>query len=325
MNELTKVAFNLSKELAKGQVTNYSNTDANEMIRGAFLEEIGTDAIDYNTYRQNKYKIFQILQETIAPIINDRLEEVMGRFAEVRNVGWGDSLVFDIENPELFEVSVIADGTGNLMKQRIDNGKMTVDLKTYGIAIYDEFYRFLAGRTDWGTLVAKVAKSYEKRIAESVNSAIYGSYNSIDAAFKYSGTFSEDELLRVLQNVEALYGNAMVVGTKAALAKIKPDYVGDADKARYNALGYIGTFRGYDTVALVQSFKPNTYEFNLSNTDLLILPSSSEKIVKIVTEGTAIIEDVQNMQGDMSIEHYFIQKAGVGLSITEKFGIVRFT
>lgn len=322
MNELTKLALDLSK----GQVSgNFSKSEADGVLRAAFLEKIGTDKIDYDTYRQNKYVIFQILQETISPIINDRLEEVMGRFAEVRNIGWGDSLVFDIENPELFEVSVIADGTANLRAQRIDNGKMTVDVSTYGIKIYDEFYRFLAGRTDWGTLVAKVAKSYEKRIAESVNATIYGSYNSIDAAFKYSGTYSEAELLRVLQAVEALYGSAMVVGTKAALAKIQPVYVGDATKDQYNAIGHVGIFRGYDTVSLTQSFKPNSTEFNLSNTDLLILPSSSEKLVKIVTEGNAIVEDVQNTQGDLSIEHYFIQKAGVGLAVTNKFGIVRFT
>lgn len=322
MNELTKLAL----DLAKGQVSgNFSKSEADNVLRAAFLEKIGTDKIDYNTYRQNKYVIFQILQETISPIINDRLEEVMGRFAEVRNIGWGDSLVFDVANHELFDVAVIADGTANLRKQRIDNGKMTVDVTTYGVAIYDEFYRFLAGRIDWGQLVDKVAKSYERKIAESVNSAIYGSYNSIDATFKYSGTFSEDELLRVLQAVEALYGSAMVVGTKAALAKIKPAYVGENNKDGYNALGYLSVFRGYDAVALTQSFKGNTTEFNLSNTDLLILPATSDKIVKIVTEGTAIVEDVQNTQGDLSIEHYFIQKAGVGLSLTNKFGIVRFT
>lgn len=322
MNELTKLALDLSK----GQVSgNFSKSEADGVLRAAFLERVGTDKIDYNTYRQNKYVIFQIIQETISPIINDRLEETMGRFAEVRNIGWGDSLVFDVENPELFEVAVIADGTANLRRQRLDNDKMTVDVSNYGVKIYDEFYRFLAGRIDWGQLVDKVAKSYEKKIAESVNAAIYGSYASIDAAFKYTGTFSEDELLRVLQAVEALYGSAMVVGTKAALAKIKPDYVGEADKARYNAIGHIGVFRGYDTVALTQSFKPNSTEFNLSNTDLLILPSTSDKIVKIVTEGSAIVEDVQNTQGDLSIEHYFIQKAGVGISLTNKFGIVRFS
>lgn len=315
----------LALDLTKGQVQNFSTQDANTVLRKAFLDEIGTETIDFNTYRENKYKIFRLIQETITPIINDRLEEVMGRFAEVRNVAFGDSIVFDVENPELFEVATIADGTGNLRRQRIDNGRLEVTMGTFGVSIYEEFYRFLSGRINWGQLVDKVVKSYERKIAEAVNEALYGSYSSIDAELKYSGTYDEEELVEILQKVEALYGSAMVVGTKAALAKLQPSYVGDADKAAYNALGYIGTFRGYDTVALVQSFKAQTYEFNLSNSDLLILPSTSEKFIKIVTEGTAIVLDHQNTQGDLSIEHTFIQKAGVAVGLTEKFGIVRFS
>lgn len=321
MKEFAKLALDLSK----GTVQNFSKEDSNTVLRKAFLEEIGTDAIDFNTYRENKYRIFAIIQETITPIINDRLEEVMGRFAEVRNVKFGDTTVFDIENPELFEVAVIADGTGNLRKQRIQNGKLNVTMDTFGVAIYDEFYRFLAGRTDWNKLVDKVVKSYEAQIAQAVNNALYGAYDSIDTKFKYSGTYKEDELLSVLQHVEALYGSAMIVGSKAALAPIKPEYVGSSDKERYNALGHIGTFMGYDTVALTQSFKAGTREFALSNTDLLILPATSDKFVKIVTEGEAIVLDHQNTQGDLSIEHTFIQKAGVAVSLTNQYGMVRFT
>lgn len=320
-----KLAVNLAKEAGLGiQSTNFSATDVDKMIRGAFLEEIGVEAIDFNTYRENKYKIFRILQETISPIVNDRIVETMGRFAEVRNVAWGDTTRFEIENPDLFEVAVIADGTANLRRQRLDNGYVDVSMSNYGIAIYDEFYRFLAGRTNWAQMVDKVAKSYEKKLAESVYAAIYGSYNSLDAEFKYTGTYDEDELLRVLQAVEAVYGNAMVVGTKAALAKIKPDYVGEAGKDGYNALGFMSVFRGYEAVSLTQFFKAGTNEFGLSNTDLLILPSASEKIVKIVHEGDAIIQDKQN-DSDLTIEHTFIKKAGVGLGITDRFGIVRFS
>src|SRR5574344_2051641 len=145
----------LAKDLAKGSVQNYSASDANTVLRKAFLAELGTEEIDFNTYRENKYKIFRIISETISPIINDRLDTVLGRFAEVRNVAFGDSIVFDIENPELFEVAVVADGTGNLRRQRIDNGKLPVAVETFGVKIYDEFYRFLAGRIDWNALVNK--------------------------------------------------------------------------------------------------------------------------------------------------------------------------
>lgn len=321
-----KLALDVAKGIGLGKTaTDFSLTgDVDQMIRGAFLEEIGVEQIDFNTYRENKYKIFRILQETISPIINDRLEDTMGRFAEVRNVDFGDSTRFEIENPDLFEVAVVADGTHNLRRQRLENGYVDVPVSNYGVSIYDEFYRFLAGRVNWSAMVDKVAKSFEKHIANAVYAAIYGSYDSLDAEFKFSGTYDEDEILNVLQAVEATYGNAVVVGTKAALAKIKPEYVGGATKDQYNALGYLGVFRGYETVELAQFYKAGTNEFGLSNTDLLILPSTGDKFVKIVHEGSAIITDKQN-DSDLTIEHTFTKKVGVALGITGRFGIIRFT
>lgn len=319
------LAVKLAKEVGLGiPSTDFSTQDTDKMIRGAFLEEIGVEKIDYNTYQENKYKIFRILRETISPIVNDRIADSMGAIAEVRNVGWGDTTVFEVENPELFDVAVIADGTANLRRQRIENGKIDVTMDNYGISIYEEFYRFLAGRINWSQLVDKVAKSFEKKIAESVYSTIYNSYGSLEAEFKYTGTYDEDALLDVLATVEALYGSAIVLGTKSALAKIKPEYIGEAGKDGYNALGHLSNFRGYDAISLTQFLKAGTNEFALSNTDLLILPSTSEKLVKIVHEGDAIIQDKQN-DSDLTIEHTFIKRAGVGLALTNRFGIVRFT
>lgn len=321
MANFTKLAV----DLAKGNVQNFSISESNDVLRKALLERLGVEKIDYKVYRNKKTEIFDIIEETISPIINDRLEEVMGQFAEVKNVAFGDTTEFSIDNPDLFDVAVIADGTGNLRRQRLDSGKINVEMKTYGIAIYDEFYRFLAGRINWGSLVDKVVKSYEKKLAQAVQDTLYGAYNSIDAAFKFTGSYDEDEIIRVCQNIEALYGSATIVGTKAALRPLRPSYAGDSIKDVYNALGHVGVFNGYETVALTQSFKAGTYDFNLSNTDLLILPATSDKFVKIVTEGTPIILDEQNTQGTLDIEHTFIQKAGIAVSYTNKYGLVRLT
>lgn len=321
-----KLAVEMAKGVGLGQqmTTNYSTNNVDETIRKAFLEEIGTDEITYSIYRENKPVIFRILEETVSPIMNDRLVETMGRFAEVRNIGWGDTTVFDVENPDLFEVAVIADGTTNLRRQRLDNGKMDVTMSNYGVAIYDEFYRFLAGRVNWAQMVDKVAKSYEKKMAEAVSAALFGSYDDIDDAFKYTGTFIEDDILEVLQQVEALYGDAILVGTKAALAKFKPDYVGDRDKEGYNAIGRLAVYRGYDMVELAQYVKAGTNELGLSTKDILVLPSTSDKFVKIVHEGSATIIDKQN-DSDLTFEHTFIKRAGVGLSIAKHFGMLRIS
>lgn len=322
----------LAVELASGRVsqaqlpTNFSVQDADAVLRQAFLAEIGVEKIEtFSQYRRYQPIIFEIIEETISPIINDRLEEQMGSFAEVSNVAWGDTKEFIVENPELFEVAVIADGTGNLRRQRLDNGRIPMTMHTYGVSIYEEFYRFLAGRINWAQVVTKVADSYSKKIAEEVSNALFNSYNAIDPMFKYTGTYNEDQILRVCQNIEALYGSAVIVGTKSALRPLKPSYVGDATKDQYNVLGHVGIFNGYETVALQQSFKAGTYDFNLSDTDLLVLPALSNKFVKIVTEGTPIIIDEQNKQGDLSIEHTFIQKAGVAVSYTDKYGMIRLS
>lgn len=321
--EINKLALDFSKGQVEG---NLPASQVDEVLRKSFLERLGVEEIkDFNTYRQHKYEIFAIISEVLSPIINDRLDNTMGRFAEVRNIGWGDTQEFEIENPELFEVAVIADGTGNLRRQRIDNGKMTVPMETMGVRIYDEFYRFLAGRINWTQLVDKVAQSYEKHLATLAYDAIYGSYSKLDSEFKYTGTFSEEEVLNVLAAVEAVYGAAVLVGTKPALAKLKPEYIGDGSKDGYNALGYLSVFRGYETVALTNTFKTGTNEFALSNKDLLVLPAADAKIVKIVHEGDVIVHDVQNMQGDQSIEHYFTKKAGVGVAAAQKYGIIRFS
>jgi len=327
-----KVVFNnnytqLAIDLTRGNVQEFQakGVDAEDVLRQEILKTIGVTEMTPRLYQKHKHDIFAIIEETIAPIINDRLEEQMGTFAEVRNVAWGDSIEFDVTNPELFEVAVITDGTSNLRRQRLDNGKIPVAVKTLGIKVYEEFYRFLAGRINWTQIIDKVVRSYEREVAVLVSKALYGAYNDINPLFKYTGTYDEEAIVDVCMNIEALYGSAMIVGTKSALRPLKPSYAGDSVKDQYNALGHVGTFNGFQTVALAQSFKAGTYDFNLSNKDLLILPATADKFVKIVTEGTAFIHEEQNRNGDQSVEHVYTQKIGVAVSYTNKYGIIRFS
>lgn len=325
-----KLAVEVAKEVGLGKPVsgNFSKSltskDIDQMIRGAFLEKIGTDKMDYYTYNENKWAIFRILSDTITPIVNDRFEDAMGRFAETRQVGFGDTTVFEVENPDLFEVATIAQGTDNLRRQRMDSGRVDVTMSRVGITIYEEFYRFLAGRTNWGRVVEKVAKSIDLYVATMVYNTIYGSYDSLGTNLKHTGSFDESAILNVIQAVEGFYGDAVIVGTKSALAKIKPEYIGGGGKDAYNALGYLGVFRGYETVELAQAYKPGTDEFALSPTDLLVLPQSSEKLVKITYEGHALIDDRQNIS-DQTIEHSFQMNIGVGIPVAKRFGIIRLT
>lgn len=323
--------FQLALDLTKGKQNfeyggkSFGKKEANEMLRLEFLEKIGVEKItNYNEYQKHKYDIFQILSETITPIINERLEDSMGAFAEIRTVEYGDTIEFEIENHELFEVSRTAVGTANLIRQRNHNGRMKVSMGNFSAKIYTELYAFLSGNVDWSGMISKVAKSYEREIANAVNEVLFGSFSTLSPEFKYQGSFDEAEMLELLSRIETLYGSAVIVGTKAALNKIRPEYLSDSDKNDLHKLGYIGNFGSYRCVALQNVFQKGTYDFAISNNDLLILPSTDEKPVKILLEGSAIITDHQNTQGDQSIEHTFIQRAGVGMALTDKYGMVKF-
>ena len=57
-----------------------SKEEVNETLR----EELSALAKDYNTYRRNKYDIFEIIQEAADEIIPNEVLSTMGQFAEVR-------------------------------------------------------------------------------------------------------------------------------------------------------------------------------------------------------------------------------------------------
>lgn len=322
MNQLQQLAFDTYKGTLA--VNNYSTKQASDVLRQAFLERLGLETFSVKEFRRHKTEIFEIIEETITPILNDRLEQQMGEFAEVRNIALGDTIVFDIEDPKLFDVANIARGTNNLRKQRIDNGKLPVEMERLGIAIYEELERYLSGRIEWSKLVDKVIRSFDREIALRVQNALFAGHTSVAADFIYSGTYDEDQLLRILGNVEAMYGSAQIVGTKNALAKIQPNYVGEADKSRHNALGHLGHYRGYNMIELVQTNVAGTNTPNLT-TDLLIIPATESKFVKILIEGEATIEENSNNMGDASKEYLFAQNVGVAVALAKYYGIVRFS
>lgn len=55
---------------------------------------------------------------------------------------------------QLFKVAIISDGNQNLLRQRIRAGqRFSVPTQNYGVKIYDELDRFLAGELDWNAMI----------------------------------------------------------------------------------------------------------------------------------------------------------------------------
>jgi len=320
MSELKK----LSLDLYKGDVTNYSTKESNEVLRKALVELAGgNETITYKQFRKAKVEFFEIIEEILTPLVIEGIEDQFASFAEVRNLAWGDTNVFHVPNTELFQVATVADGNGNVRRQRIHNGQFTVDVQTKAIKIYEELYRFLAGRIDWVGLVNKVAKSYVQEVANDVYTTLYNSFDQLKATYKASAAFDEDTLLEMAQHVEAATGaEVMILGTKKALAKVAPAVVGDASRDDRNRIGYYGVFNGISLQEIKQAHKPGTDAFAINDDFLLVVPTLDDKMVKIVNEGDALIEEGQ-ATADKTKEYEFIMKSGIACVPSARYGIFR--
>jgi len=297
-----------------GTNTKFSKDEMNDALRNKLIEVLGTDKINRKTLRRDGDLVFEILEESIGTITERRIEEEFSPFAEYNNVGWGDTKVFTLENPDLFEVALVADGNGNLLRQRLENGEITVKTYMRGVKIYENIYRLLAGRVDFVKMANKVIDSYMNEIYR------------IPDAYKVTGSFSSATFNEKVEHVEAANNaSAMVIGTKTALNKVTGTYISDNMRDEFNSKGYFTSVDGTPMFRIKQVHTPGTDNFAINENFLMILPTGGEKIVKIVEEGDSIIEE-RKMQGmDLGSEYMFLRKSGVAVVTGSKIGAYRLS
>lgn len=323
----------LGVDLYFNKVQNFSKDEAENAFRSAVLDMVGaTPGSGEYVYKweQNKWKVFNLISETVTTILPVTIDEELNFFAEVKNVNWGDQLVFEVTDPRLFEVAMVSDGNTNVRAQRLDNGKLTLTPQNRTIKIYEEFYRWVSGRIDWAVMVDRVTRSFLNQIRTDIYGKIYNSYANLGATYGVTGAFDDQEFVTLAQHVEAGTGGLkpMVFGTKLALSKIMKDqyfYSGDMTKA-LNEKGFLPNYLGYDLVEIQQSHTANTDTFAIDNNFLLFVPAGVNKLVKIGFEGSTIVrESSPQDNADESIEYSFKQKYDIGVLSAGKYGIYKLS
>lgn len=317
----------LAVDTYKGQLGNYSSNEANEVLRKALIDMNGGNAkLDRKSFRRNKVEIFEIIEETLEVLVAEGLDNQFQDLAETRNLSLGDQNEFHIPDTNLFPVSVTADGNGNVRRQRIGDDKIvTVPTRTYTVKVYEEFNRFLAGRINWAEMVNRVSRSFTNKLKNDVYTAIYNSFDDLSSTYGISAQYDEATLTELAQHIEAATDSDVIVfGTKAALAKITPSTISDRMRDEKNETGYYGVVNGIELREVKQSHKIGTDEFAIDNDFLLVVPTLEDKMVKVVNEGEAFMQEQAGGQtADMSMEYLYGMKMGVSVIPAAKYGIYR--
>lgn len=324
----------LAVDLAKGKVQNYSANEANETLRKAFADLMefsleGDGKIDRKTFRRHKVEIFEILEEIINETLHEGLENQFDGFAEYRNLAWGDTNLFKVPANNIFRVALVSDGNGNIRRQRLRDGQeFSVSLDTYAIKVGEDFHRFLAGRVDWAEFMEGIAESFRRDLTQRIYEAVYNSFGQYGATYhnRFSNGFTEDDLVEMAMHIEARTGEKVAVyGTKLALRKLAPSKITEAMNDARNKTGYYGEIAGIELREIQQSHKYGSDEFAIANDFVLLLPQNPDKMVKVVNEGDAIIQDINGGQtSDMMQEYFIANKFGVSVITSKVYGFAKF-
>jgi len=318
---------NLASDLTHGRVQgNYAAGESSDVLRQALIElNGGSSKIDLKSLRRNKAEMFELIEEIMPVIIAEgfRGDEFYMNYVDERNIALGDEITFYADDNSQFIVSEIADGIARPRRQRISElTPVTVPATWHAVRIYDEWSRFMAGRIDWNELVDRVARSFKSAVYNDIYAAFSGitaSTPGLSSTYVTGGSYSEEDLLAVVDHVEAATGKqAVIVGTRPALRLCTDAVVADEAKTAWYNGGYYGKLAGVDMVAVRNIHAPGTDNFVFGDKVLYIL-ASDDKPIKLVREGNPWIEERSN-NADKTIEYTYQEKFGVGVIINGKMG-----
>lgn len=268
-----------------------------EIMRVAGITNFGDFPLEtWANHPTLKWATFAVVSAMIDMVLPDSIIENIGMYSDVRTIGWGDSAAFDVSPRDIFVVSKAgkAKRTTELHKQF--KGQVTILTEPRQMTVFVSLMKVLAGKESLAELVVKMSRSFETTLAVDVYNAFATAMDALDTTastgLKVAG-YTASEFVRLSQTVAAWNGGtkAVAVGTQLALASILPSnanyrYEIDSD---YVKLGYLRNFQGTDIMVLPQIADWETpFGLKLANNRIWIISPSSQKLVKVVLEGSAI-------------------------------------
>jgi len=297
------------KDSSREYSTKYSFSEKEDKLNAALRKEImrvagiqNVDAFPVATWGSHpvlNWAMFAVVNNIVDMIFPNTIPTNISAFSEIRNMDWGDSYVFDIKPRDLFVVSKssrLGKRTTEMQKQY--SGQVAVLPTAHELTVGVSLIKVLQGKESLADYISRVNRSFEYELTIDIYNTFATAMDNIQSGsplnLKMTG-FSETEFIRIAQSVQAWNGGAPVVamGTLQALSAVVPSaadthwrYELDSEYAR---IGYIRNFKGVDLMVMPQVADwKNPFGLKLNDKRIYFLSPSSQKIVKVVLEGTTM-------------------------------------
>ena len=233
--------------------------------------------------------IAQVINAIVPEVVNESFEAYL---AEIKQVGYGDTAVFQIESNDLFKVNQKAEGVRKGVDQPMFDDEITVVASPLTVDASIDWYPFAAGVFDMGNFALKIARSYEAHIFTRVVKGMLSAANTFGSAYTANGV--TPQLWGTLrQRVSAANGgmNVVAIGTEVALSSVSLG--GNSQVAigeEMNKIGYLDQYLNTRLIALKNVLVPGTVNgaatLALADNKIYMIPVGGTKPVKILFEGS---------------------------------------
>ena len=330
--EIKELALHAAKGTAPAT---FSADQVDAALADSFKELAGS----YNQFMKNRYDIYEILIETVDEVVPNRVADAVGIFADVRQVGQGEKVVFkqSVGKTRAKKFLTRVGLSGVYETFRLDTTSFEIPAFAIGGACTLDFERMLDGAEVMSEFMEVMTDSLTDSIYVEVQKALRAAVNTMTpAANKYVGSWSADQMVRLCNIVKSYGQGATIFAPPEFIAAMGPDAIvpviasaaqgiyhpQDIDRIHYQ--GYINIFRGNPVVSFRQSYvdDQNT-KVAIDPQFAYILPTGGERVVKVVLEGQTQIWDWKNKDQSMEIDFY--KKVGAGILATRNWAIYQNT
>ena len=302
-----------------------------EALNETFRNEMNELASTYAKYRENKNLIFNLIEVGLDEVLPQKVLQNYGQFADVKTYGQGDKPIFRVRISEYakkrakkFVTRVGLAGRYEVFK--LDGATLEIPTSAYGGAAQIGFEEFLDGHITMSDVYDLVLEGLDeavyKEIAEALKAmaenAEFNGYNKTSAA-----NFDEAEFDRLIATADA-YGKSTIYCTFEFAAQMVPmSGTGNNAAINWDAMsngmkeerwnnGYFTRYKGHSVIVLPQSFEDaNNAVKVIDPRYAYIIPTGSEKPVKVAFEGQTAVREHENADWSREIQTY--KKLGVGV------------
>lgn len=298
---------------------NYSYEEVNRVLNQELHKLSGT----YRDYRENKNKIFALIEDAITQVYPQRVMDQYQGFAEVKHFAQGDKPVFykkeGRQRAKQFVTRVGLNGRYEVFK--LDRSFLEVPTSAIGGAAKYELEEFLDGHVDWAEFIAIIMDGMDELTNREIAAALNASVAQLPAANRAAvAGFNEEAMDRLLMVSGAYANNAPIYCSEEFAAKIMPAAslaaFGSGDLAKeYWENGRFQAYKRHPIIPFAQSFEDETNAKKLIDPGYQwIIPGGASKPVKIALEGSALVFEGEDEDHGREFQTYM--KTGIGVMQT---------